>query len=61
MTKIINWEEYLDLEEELEIQETREKILHKKNKLNKTEKKGYEKNVKRDKKNSWITRPNSRV
>ena len=28
----------------------------KKNKLNKTEKKGYENNVKRDKKNSWITR-----
>ena len=61
MTKIVNWEEYLDLEEELEIQETREKILHKKNKLNKTEKKSYEKNVKREKENSWITRPNSRV
>jgi|TARA_R110001592_G_scaffold265655_3_gene531273 hypothetical protein len=56
MTKIVNWEEYSELEEELEIQETREKILHKKNKLNKTEKKGYENNVKRDKKNSWITR-----
>ena len=56
MTKIVNWEEYSNLEEELEIQETREKILHKKNKLNKTEDKGYENNVKRDKKNSWITR-----
>ena len=39
-----------------DIQDTREKVLHKKNKSNKPNKKGYQENVKRDKKNSWNNR-----
>ena len=39
-----------------DIQDTREKVLQKKNKLNKPNKKGHQENVKRDKKNSWNNR-----
>ena len=56
MPTLQNWEDYLEMEEEFDIQDTREKVLHKKNKSNKPNKKGYRENVKRDKKNSWNNR-----
>ena len=56
MPTLQNWEDYLVMEEEFDIQDTREKVLHKKNKSNKPNKKGYQENVKRDKKNSWNNR-----
>ena len=56
MPTLQNWEDYLEMEEEFDIQDTREKVLHKKNKSNKPNKKGYQENVKRDKKYSWNNR-----
>ena len=56
MPTLQNWEDYLEMEEEFDIQDTREKVLHKKNKSNKPNNKGYQENVKRDKKNSWNNR-----
>ena len=56
MPTLQNWEDYLEMEEEFDIQDTREKVLQKKNKLNKPNKKGHQENVKRDKKNSWNNR-----
>ena len=56
MPTLQNWEDYLEMEEEFDIQDTREKVLHKKNKSNKPNKKGDQENVKRDKKNSWNNR-----
>ena len=56
MPTLQNWEDYLEMEEEFDIQDTRENVLHKKNKSNKPNKKGYQENVKRDKKNSWNNR-----
>ena len=35
MPTLQNWEDYLEMEEEFDIQDTREKVLHKKNKSNK--------------------------
>tara|TARA_Y100000992_G_C21039748_1_gene384373 strand:+ start:203 stop:379 length:177 start_codon:yes stop_codon:yes gene_type:complete len=58
MPTLQNWEDYLEMEEELDIQDTREKVLQKKNKSNKPNKKGHQENVKRDKKNSWNNRSN---
>ena len=53
MPTLQNWEDYLEMEEEFDKQDTREKVLHKKNKSNKPNKKGYQENVKRDKKNTF--------
>ena len=38
MPTLQNWEDYLEMEEEFDIQDTREKVLHKKNKSNKPNK-----------------------
>jgi len=62
MPTLHNWEEYLDLEEELNIEDTRKKVLQKQKNHSKKKsegsKKGYEKSFKRDKKNSWSNHPN---
>ena len=68
MLTVRDWEDYIDMEEELHLEEVRKKFHQKKkshdkqewDKLEtKTNKKGYKKNGKqRDKKNSWTNHPN---
>jgi hypothetical protein len=63
MPTVKDWEEYVDMEEQYDIEESRKKVLHKQkthtkkewdNLENKLNRKGYKKNGKqRDKKNSW--------
>ena len=68
MPTVRDWEDYVDMEEQYDIEETRKKVQHKQKSHNKqkwdkletkTNKKGYKKNGKqRDKKNSWTNHPN---
>jgi len=67
MPTVKDWEEYIDMEEELNLEDARKKVHQKqksngKQKLNQSElkinKKGYKQNGKqRDKKNSWSNHP----
>ena len=63
MPTVKDWEEYVEMEEQYDIKESRKKVLHKQktrtkkewdNLENKLNRKGYKKDGKqRDKKNSW--------
>ena len=60
MPTVRDWEDYVDMEEQYDIEETRKKVQHKQKSHNKqkwdkleTNKRGY----KRDKKNSWSNHP----
>tara|TARA_R110002126_G_scaffold210636_3_gene357182 strand:- start:347 stop:604 length:258 start_codon:yes stop_codon:yes gene_type:complete len=66
MPTLRDWEDYIELEEELNLEEARKKVHQKQttdgkkgwdNSEIKSNKKGHKNNVKRDKKNSWCNHP----
>ena len=64
MPTLRDWEDYVDMEEQYDIEETRKKVQHKKKSHNKQEwdkleNKSNKRGYKRDKKNSWNNHPNS--
>ena len=63
MPTLRDWEDYVDMEEQYDIEETRKKFQHKKKSHNKQEwdkldNKSNKRGYKRDKKNSWNNHPN---